>query len=109
MLPVGTPNGSRATARRTRTAARTRMAARSFRRGGRRTRRQGDEVSVSLSPCLLVSLSGPSGGWYTMSMRPFIEQNPSLVRLQHGQERLLRDLDRPDLLHPLLAGRLLRQ
>src|SRR5712691_7219850 len=47
-------------------------------------------LRLTRSPCHLVTLS-----------------SSRLVRLQHRQKRLLRDLDLADLLHALLAGRLL--
>src|SRR5436309_8445125 len=49
-----------------------------------------------------------AGGWGKSLSPSKWSMAPSLlIRLQHSQERFLRNLDLADLLHPLLAGGLL--
>src|SRR5262245_8715133 len=49
-----------------------------------------------------------AGGWgKSLSPSKWSMASSLLIRLQHGQKRLLRNLDLADLLHPFLAGGLL--
>ena len=72
------PREARRRSARGRRAGRRRSRSRNSRSGGRRTG------------------GGRRGGARRRSLRP--------VQIEHGQEGLLRHLDRADLLHPLLAG-----
>src|SRR5262245_4190356 len=133
MLPVGTPNGSTAIVRRKRMAHTNRTALSTSRR-----REVAGSVFVGSSVCWMTGASPRTAGPLTIrasggssetagsklgarisSMRrvsclvprvssPSTAVSPSIVGLQHGQERFLRDLDLPDLFHALLAGSLFR-
>src|SRR5215207_10689986 len=63
-----------------------------------------------VSPAAVATAEMRSGG---CSPQPAASRTPAaralVAQLQDGKERLLRDLDAPDLLHPPLAGLLLLQ